>query len=261
MNYKISIVTVVLNAKNELLKTITSVQRQTYKNYEHIVKDGISDDGTFFINFSNYYNTYLYKMKDIGIYDAMNQGFEFATGDLIMFLNAGDLLFSKDTLMLINESFKKKCYSSCLVGYTIQTKLKNKKSYLIQGYGWPYRFLPLIQFPHPSFIIKKNIAEQIKPLFDYRLKIASDYKQQLIMRQKGLFNPIYIDSIITEMPMGGVSTKNSLSYLKGFIEVCKFSIVIYKFQFIYVLLLKIFLHFYRKNISESNINKILINKR
>ncbi len=261
MQNKITIITVTLNAKSDLIKTIHSVQNQTYRNFEHIIKDGYSTDGTKEINFNDFENTYFHTIKDIGIYDAMNQGFEFAKGDLIMFLNAGDLLYSNDILMLINNSFKKQLYSSCLVGYTIQTKLKNKKSYLIHGYGWPYKLLPFIQFPHPSFVLRKNIAEQIKPLFDNRLKIAADYKQQLIMRGKGLFNPIYMDFIITEMPIGGASTKDSLSYLKGFFEVCKFSLRIYKLQSIYILGLKIFLHFYRKNINKSTIKKILLKKR
>ena len=66
---------------------------QTYRNFEHIIKDGYSTDGTKEMDFNGFDNTYFHKIKDIGIYDAMNQGFEFAKGDLIIFLNAGDILF------------------------------------------------------------------------------------------------------------------------------------------------------------------------
>lgn len=252
MNFKISIITVVLNAKDDLIKTIDSVQKQSYKNFEHIIKDGISNDGTSSIEFNKYINTFMYQMKDIGIYDAMNQGFKFAKGDLIMFLNAGDSLFSNKVLFLINENFKKKLNASCLIGYTLQTEFIDKKNSLLLGYGWPYRFLPLIQYPHPSFILKKEIAKLINPLFDKNLNISSDYKQQLIIRKKGLFNPIFGDFIITEMPIGGASTINSYSYLKGFIEVCRFSFQIYKIRYIYILLLKIFLYFYKKYCKRNS---------
>ena len=89
MQNKITIISVTLNAKSDLIQTIESVQNQTYRNFEHIIKDANSTDGTKEINFKDFDNTYFHKIKDIGIYDAMNQGFEFAKGDLIMFLNAG----------------------------------------------------------------------------------------------------------------------------------------------------------------------------
>lgn len=245
-NYKISIITVVLNAKNELLETINSIQSQTYKNFEHIIKDGLSNDGICSLEFDNYQNTHFIKKNDNGIYDAMNQGFEFAKGDLIMFLNAGDLLFSDQVLFLINKTFNKKLDSTCLVGYTLQKDTINKKGSTLLGHGWPYKFLPFVQYPHPSFILRKNIAKKIKPLFDEKLEISADYKQQLILRKKGIFNPIFGNFIITEMPTGGASTKNTFSYLKGFIEVFEFSFKMYKIRFIYILFVKVLLYFYKK---------------
>ena len=88
MQNKITIITVTLNAKSDLIKTIHSVQNQTYRNFEHIIKDANSTDGTKEINFKDFDNTFFYCNHDRGIYDGMNEAFRFSSGDLIMFLNA-----------------------------------------------------------------------------------------------------------------------------------------------------------------------------
>ena len=117
--------------------------------------------------------------------------------------------------------------------------MKKINNFSFAGFGSLYKKIPFIQYPHPSFILKK-VATKIKPLFDNKLKIASDYKQQILMRKMGLFKPIFLDQIITIMPLGGKSTENLISYKKGFLETLKFSINIYRLRFFYILFLKIF---------------------
>ncbi len=95
----ISIITVVYNSKEMLEQSILSVLKQSYKNIEHIVVDGGSNDGT--LNIINSYNDSITKWvseKDKGIYDAMNKGIKLAKGEYIGFLNAGDLYCYKNTL-------------------------------------------------------------------------------------------------------------------------------------------------------------------
>ena len=207
MKYKITIITVILNSKKDLIKTINSVQRQTYRNFQHIIKDGLSEDGINEINFQDLPNTEIYFEGDTGIYNAMNQGFRYANGDLLMFLNAGDRLISNQTLQNINDSFSN-ILSTCLIGYTAQVDEKNINNFSFLRFWSLYKKIPFIQYPHPSFILKKKVATKIKPLFDNKLKIASDYKQQILMRKMGLFKPIFLDQIITIMPLGGKSTQN-----------------------------------------------------
>ena len=242
MQYKITIITVILNSKNDLIKTINSVQRQTFRNFQHIIKDGISNDGIKEINFQDLPNTEIYFEYDAGIYNAMNQGFRYANGDLLMFLNAGDRLISNQTLQNINDSFSKDSLATCLIGYTAQVDEKNINNFSLLGFGSLYKKMPFIQYPHPSFILKKDVANNIKPLFDNKLKIASDYKQQITMRKMGLFKPIFLDQIITLMPLGGKSTGNLISYMKGFLETLKFLVNIFRIRCFYILFLKIFLH-------------------
>lgn len=251
MQYKITIITITLNAKKDLIKTISSVQRQTYKNFQHIIKDGFSNDGTKDIIGQNLLNTEIYFEKDTGIYDAMNQGFNYATGDLVMFLNAGDRLISNKTLEYINDTFSEKLFSTCLIGYTAQVDEKNINNFSLLGFGWFYKILPLIQFPHPSFILRREVASKIKPLFDNTLTIASDYKQQILIRKMGLFKPVFLNQIITLMPLGGKSTNNLISYKTGFFETIKFSASIFKIKFIYIFFLKIFIRILKSFIKTN----------
>ena len=92
MNEKtFSIITVVFNAKNDLIDTIKSLRQQNYKNFEYIIIDGGSTDGTLEVINDNLDVVDKWKSeKDSGIYDAMNKGIDLCQGNYIGMLNAGD---------------------------------------------------------------------------------------------------------------------------------------------------------------------------
>jgi glycosyltransferase involved in cell wall biosynthesis len=99
MSILISIVTVVRNAKVGLEKTIQSLRKQTYQNIEYIVVDGLSTDGTLDVITQNLDCINHWKSEaDTGIYDAMNKGKNLATGDFVIFINAGDE-FNENTII------------------------------------------------------------------------------------------------------------------------------------------------------------------
>lgn len=109
---KISIVTVCFNAIDEIKGTFDSVLVQDYEDYEHIIIDGASTDGTLDL-IDNYIKDnprarYLSE-PDKGLYDAMNKGIREASGDVIQFLNAGDALLAKDTLKKVAAFIDSKC--------------------------------------------------------------------------------------------------------------------------------------------------------
>ena len=87
-NLKISIITVVKNNKDTIEKNILSLINQNYKNYEHIIIDGGSEDGTIDV-IKKYRDDikYFISEKDNGIYDAMNKGIDRVEGDIIGILN------------------------------------------------------------------------------------------------------------------------------------------------------------------------------
>lgn len=104
---KVSVVTVTFNCKKDVEKTILSVVNQTFENIEYIIIDGASKDGTLDV-ISKYEDkiAYFISEPDKGIYDAMNKAIAVATGEWIIFMNAGDTFFSTSTLVEIFKNNK-----------------------------------------------------------------------------------------------------------------------------------------------------------
>lgn len=98
---RLSIVTITYNAREALPRTVESVMAQTYRHIEHIIVDGASADGTADVA-RDYarrndasgcgHSVIISSEPDRGLYDAMNKGLQRATGDYVLFLNAGDFL-------------------------------------------------------------------------------------------------------------------------------------------------------------------------
>lgn len=100
-----SIITITRNHKSGLMKTAQSIHNQTYQNFEWIIIDGASSDGTG-DDFINYRAAKIISEPDKGIYDAMNKGIDKATGDYLIFMNAGDVFASSDVLEKIDPLTK-----------------------------------------------------------------------------------------------------------------------------------------------------------
>lgn len=101
----LNVVTVTFNDLHGLKLTIDSLNAQTDKNFNLIVVDGASTDGTveYLNNLSPSYNFRFVSERDRGIYDAMNKGILLSNGTHIWFLNGGDTCFEKDTIKIINS--------------------------------------------------------------------------------------------------------------------------------------------------------------
>lgn len=107
---KFSIITVCYNAASNIENTIKSVLAQNYSEYEYIIIDGGSKDGTLDIIKS--YSELCPQIKyiseaDEGLYHAMNKGIRMASGDYIEFLNSGDLLANENVLSLVAVRIEK----------------------------------------------------------------------------------------------------------------------------------------------------------
>lgn len=110
VNY--SILVVCLNAGQRLLDTINSVISQKYQNFEIIIKDGESTDGSI-EQVRKQYTEYedrihIYVQKDSGIYDAMNQAVAYAKGEYYLFLNTGDSFYDEQVLEKITDGINEK---------------------------------------------------------------------------------------------------------------------------------------------------------
>ena len=84
-----SVVTVCKDCKDKLLRTARSVHEQKFQNFEYIIKDGGSTDGTVDV-FNEIQATKIISEPDSGIFNAMNIALDYCSGEYVIFLNAGD---------------------------------------------------------------------------------------------------------------------------------------------------------------------------
>ena len=106
---KLSIITVTKNDKNYIEDCIKSVIGQKYPNYEYIIIDGGSTDGTIDIikKYCDHISIFISE-PDGGIYDAMNKGIRLATGDIVGILNSDDVYNGNDILTEVVREFTEK---------------------------------------------------------------------------------------------------------------------------------------------------------
>src|SRR3954447_11488384 len=102
---KFSVITVCKNASESITATIDSLSSQSYRDFEYLIIDGASTDGTLETVRQNTggFITHIVSEPDAGIYDAMNKGIKLAQGDWIYFLNAKDRFANKDVLRQVAD--------------------------------------------------------------------------------------------------------------------------------------------------------------
>lgn len=169
---KISIITINFNNLAGLKKTVESVVSQTWQEFEYIVIDGGSTDGSrAFIDSHNDKIDYWVSEPDNGIYNAMNKGILKASGDYLLFLNSGDHFFDKEVLNKNIQYIAK--YD--LIYFDLQ--MISATSTKIASYPESLRFSDLYfgSLPHPATFIKKTLFEKVG-CYDENLKIVSDWK-------------------------------------------------------------------------------------
>ena len=199
---KISIVTVVLNDADNFIKTVNSILEQTYNNIEYIVIDGGSTDGTLTImnNYKDLIDRSISK-RDDGLYDAMNKGIDIASGDWIIFMNAGDVFVNNDilTTIFVDNDFIDVdiLYGDTIVYYPDFERFQPSGKIENIDYG--------MQFSHQSTFISLDYHKNYKYNIDY--KICADYYFLYnAFIQKTKFK--YLGKSVAKIKSGGLSDKN-----------------------------------------------------
>ena len=199
MNYefKVSIIVVSLNTKKKFIKTINSIKNQIYKNYEIIVVDGKSNDGTVRIIKKNEFkiNKFLIE-RDEGIYDAMNKGIKIASGEWIIFLNSGDIFFDNFVLKKVNKLLMSNV--DLLFGDTL---INNEFLYLAKAQKVS-KNISNMPFCHQSVLCKSSLLK--KKLFNLEYHICSDFDFILncVLSNKRFK---YYPNLISTVEAGGLS--------------------------------------------------------
>lgn len=220
INPKISIVTVVFNAVNLIEQTIKSIICQTYSNVEYIVIDGQSNDGTADV-IRKYEQdiSYWISEKDTGIYDAMNKGLKKASGDFVLFMNAGDELFSCDTINQI--PFSQHPEADVFYGETViiddktGAELGLRKKKLPLKLSWKnYRNGMVVC--HQSILIRKSITSD----YNSSYKLSADIEWVILALQKAR-TVVYTNSIVSRFLNGGASRVQQKQSLKERFRIMK----------------------------------------
>ena len=167
---KISIITISYNNLEGLKRTVPSVLSQSYKDYEYIVVDGGSNDGSKeYLEANSAHITRWVSEPYKGIYNAMNKGIAMATGEYCIFMNSGDHFFSATTL---EDAAPQLDGTDYCVGRTIV--LDEKYASLRMPPKSPtLRYLSDNALQHQSTFIKTKLLKEHP--YDESLKIAADW--------------------------------------------------------------------------------------
>jgi len=213
---KISIITITYNAVSVLEETILSVINQTYDNIEYIIIDGGSTDGTFDI-IKKYEDKidYWVSESDRGIYDAMNKGIDQATGEWILFLNSGDLLYKNNT---IDNVFKNQYSVGLIYGDSIAVKDNGTKALLKSMHSTAEMWKGPC-FRHGALFTKAWILKENKFEISKELRIAADFDFIYKCYKYG-YSFQKIDEIIIYFLEEGVSS-NPYKHVKDCIFIIK----------------------------------------
>jgi glycosyltransferase len=220
---KVSVITVCFNAAKEIDETIRSVMVQDHADIEHIIIDGGSTDGTrervmryreFLAHFTS--------EKDEGVYDAMNKGLRVATGDMVAFVNAGDMMATRNTVSYMVKAFTEHqadvIYGDALmVDPADITKVKRfwkGGEYHRENFrkGW----MP----PHLGTYIRKSAYDRYG-LFNPSLKVSADYELMFRFLYKHCLTAYYVPKVLVRFRLGGVSNRSLAHVWRANMEVYK----------------------------------------
>lgn len=241
---KFSIITVVYNGESFIEETISSVEEQTFDDYEYIIIDGASTDRTLEKIKYSLQNKIVISENDEGIYDAMNKGINLASGEYTIFMNAGDTFSSRETL----AKMASECTDDVIFGDVyFHFDGQSKVSVHAKGLDYITKGMP---FVHQSTFVKTSLLK--KEQFDLKYKIASDY--DLFWRlyvNNAKFK--YVKQIVANFRAGGVSDNNPAAILECSKIVKKYSPDGHSYMY--------FMHKYVTCFIKYNLAKIIGQKR
>lgn len=201
---KVTVVTAVLNDAGHIEQTILSVISQTDIEIEYIIVDGGSKDGTLEL-IGKYKDkiSLLISEPDRGVYDAMNKGIKYSTGDFVYFLNSGDVLLNPSILSKIKlEEIKERnaiIYGNVVVAYGNIEALEKPRPF----FNSKMKFKG-IGICHQSMFFPGKLIRNEK--YDLSYKIAADYDLVYRLWRKGT-EFLYRDITIAKYDWGkGISS-------------------------------------------------------
>lgn len=196
----LSIIIVTFNPGEGLKRTIESIFKQTSDNYELVVKDAGSTDGSIeWLEALQNPKVNIIKSSDLGIYDAMNQAVTYASGDFIIFMNAGDKFYSNDVVEKVEAS---KLATEKVIAYgdtyfELSDSLSKAPSKITGSVC--YRNIPC----HQSIVYSKDMVATRG--FDTIYKIRADFEHFMWAFYNHMCDFVYLGFPICSYEGGGFS--------------------------------------------------------
>lgn len=207
----ISIITITYNAESEIRPTLESLNRQTFRNFEHLVIDGASSDNTLSIVKEMSPDSIVISEPDKGLYDAMNKGLRAAKGEYVLFLNAGDSLHSPDIL----RRYADQRGANIIYGDTII--VDSERNFIKPRHLSAPKKLTFKSFSkgmlvcHQAFMVRRNIS----PEYDLQYRFSADYEWTLkCLRSSDPTHNANIEAIAIDYLSDGLTDKNHKASLK-----------------------------------------------
>jgi glycosyltransferase involved in cell wall biosynthesis len=210
---KISVITICKDCINDIQPTMESIFNQTYKNIESIVIDGESFDGTqeYLIDHRDKIAVMISE-SDSGIYDAMNKGVIHATGEYLIFMNAGDRFRDNMVLSNVIDQIKKMDRKPNIVSgrsqYEVNGVLQNIFRPAKPGKEGP-------NLPHQATFIRTKLHKKF--FFKPYLRYVGDYEFWQQLKKNGAYEVEYLSDVVSVFAYGGAST-NSRNDMKRYVE-------------------------------------------
>lgn len=206
---KISIITICLNDAAGLDKTMASLACQQFKDFECIVIDGGSNDGS--IDIIKKYSaivTYWTSEPDSGIYNAQNKGIIKSTGEYCLFLNSGDYLADENVLQKVidDKSDADILYGDMLIEKGVGVSVTKKSPEKIT-----LRKMLTDTIWHPVSFIQRNIFLKFG-MYNEKYKIVGDYEFFLRVLMKEKVKTHYLNFTVSVFNLSGISSNPD--YLK-----------------------------------------------
>lgn len=203
-----TIITVTYNAAETITRTMESVAAQTCDNFEHLIIDGASKDGT--VGIAKKLATrhcMITSERDRGLYDAMNKGIARADGQYLIFLNAGDTFHSADTLQRIADTIKNQNFPGVVYGQTQLVDADGNRvadRHLTAPQKLNYKSMADgMVVCHQAFVALAKLA----PLYDLRYKYSADYDWCIQCLQHSR-NNVLLPGIMIDYLQEGMTTAN-----------------------------------------------------
>ncbi len=210
MTHFFSIITVCKDNLAGLKETSENLQAQTNKNWEWIVVDGASTDGTVeWLTSRSFERMNWVSEPDRGIYDAMNKGSDQASGEYLIYMNSGDCFYGKDRLQLVADAIIEGGYPDLIYGGS----MNHMEHFSFYKKPRAFRDIWLSGLTmHQAMAFKRRSLGSER--YDERFPICADYALLCRLSKREAFRAITLDAPICLFQLGGYHEQHLLKRLK-----------------------------------------------